>query len=159
MERVVPKEKSKKADRKKKSGKKGSQLAIRIEKSERDAFVELCDRLDTSAAREIRRFMREFVAAHGARVPAEEREETAAPAPASSEAPPAPKKARKPRSRPADASPEAAEAPPAPKKARQPRTRPAGAPLEAGEAPPAPAEAAAPAPARGRRARTASKAG
>jgi hypothetical protein len=64
----MPKEK-KKADRKKKAGKKASQLAIRIEKSERDAFVELCDRLDTSAAREIRRFMREFVAAHPAAAP------------------------------------------------------------------------------------------
>jgi hypothetical protein len=61
----MPKEK-KKDDRKKKAGKKSSQLAIRIEKNERDAFVELCERLDTSAAREIRRFMREFVAAHAA---------------------------------------------------------------------------------------------
>jgi hypothetical protein len=60
----MPKEKQKKSDRKKKAGKKSSQLALRIEKSERDAFVELCDRLDTSAARELRRFMREFVAAH-----------------------------------------------------------------------------------------------
>lgn len=41
---------------------KGAQLVIRIDREERDAFVELCDRLDTSAAREIRRFMREWVA-------------------------------------------------------------------------------------------------
>ena len=46
----------------KKKGKKGSQLVIRVEKEERDAFVSLCEELDTSAAREIRRFMREFVA-------------------------------------------------------------------------------------------------
>ena len=43
---------------------KGSQLVIRIDKAEREAFVSLCDQLDTSAAREIRRFMRGFVAAH-----------------------------------------------------------------------------------------------
>ncbi len=47
-----------------KDKKKGSQLVIRIDKVERDAFVALCDRMDTSAAREIRRFMREQVAAH-----------------------------------------------------------------------------------------------
>lgn len=52
---------------KKKTGKKESQLAIRVSKSERDDFVELCDRLDTSAAREIRRFMRDFVTSHRAR--------------------------------------------------------------------------------------------
>ncbi len=45
---------------------KGSQLVIRIDKAEREAFVNLCDTLDTSAAREIRRFMRGFVAAHTA---------------------------------------------------------------------------------------------
>ena len=48
-----------------KDKKKSSQLVIRLEKAERDAFVSLCDRLDTSASREIRRFMRELVAAHG----------------------------------------------------------------------------------------------
>ncbi|NJM83432.1 MAG: hypothetical protein HC844_13955, partial [Tabrizicola sp.] len=44
--------------------KKGSQLVLRVDKAERDAFVKLCDKRDTSAAREIRRFMREWVAAH-----------------------------------------------------------------------------------------------
>lgn len=44
--------------------KKGSQLVIRVDKAERDAFVSLCDKIDTSAAREIRRFMRKFVSAH-----------------------------------------------------------------------------------------------
>ena len=41
---------------------KGAQLVIRVDREERDAFVELCERIDTSAAREIRRFMREWVA-------------------------------------------------------------------------------------------------
>jgi hypothetical protein len=60
----MAKTKNRKADKKKKGGKKTSQLAIRVEKAERDAFVELCETLDTSAAREIRRFMRDFVASH-----------------------------------------------------------------------------------------------
>jgi len=47
-----------------KSKGKGSQLVIRIDKAERAAFVSLCEELDTSAAREIRRFMRAFVATH-----------------------------------------------------------------------------------------------
>ena len=65
----MPKDKQKKGDgkKKKKAGRKTAQLAIRIEKAERDAFVDLCETLDTSAAREIRRFMREFVASHAAR--------------------------------------------------------------------------------------------
>jgi hypothetical protein len=90
----MPKDK-KKDDRKKKAGKKASQLAIRIEKSERDAFVELCDWLDTSAAREIRRFMREFVAAHAgtARAP-EEAAPAADEAPAPAKTPRAPRKPR-----------------------------------------------------------------
>ncbi|RAZ82900.1 hypothetical protein [Cereibacter johrii] len=52
--------------KKEKSGKKGSQLVIRVDKGERDAFVALCNSLDTSAARELRRFMRAFVASHNA---------------------------------------------------------------------------------------------
>jgi hypothetical protein len=51
---------------KKKSGKKDSQLLIRINAEERDAFVSLCDELDTSAAREIRRFIRGFMREHAA---------------------------------------------------------------------------------------------
>lgn len=47
-----------------KKHKKGSQFVIRVDKTERDAFVSLCDALDTSAAREIRRFMRDWVAAN-----------------------------------------------------------------------------------------------
>lgn len=47
--------------------KRDSQLVIRIHKEERDAFVELCERLDTSASREIRAFMRTFVEEKGKR--------------------------------------------------------------------------------------------
>ncbi|MEO0913094.1 MAG: hypothetical protein AAFY59_08895 [Pseudomonadota bacterium] len=50
---------------KKPKAKKDSQLVIRIKQSDRDRFVALCDELDTSAAREIRRFIREFLAEHG----------------------------------------------------------------------------------------------
>ena len=52
-----------------KDKKKGSQLVVRVDKAERDAFVTLCDHLDTSAAREIRRFMRELVAANSSEGP------------------------------------------------------------------------------------------
>ncbi|MEO1561833.1 MAG: hypothetical protein AAFR98_00220 [Pseudomonadota bacterium] len=47
--------------KKKKKKKKDSQLIIRLHKELRDEFVELCDELDTSAAREIRRFITEFL--------------------------------------------------------------------------------------------------
>lgn len=47
--------------RKKKAGKKDSQLLIRINSTERDEFVSLCEELDTSAAREIRKFIRSFI--------------------------------------------------------------------------------------------------
>ena len=54
------------ADKKKSKKKnlKDSQLIIRISASERDLFVDLCDKLDTSAAREIRRFIRDFLREH-----------------------------------------------------------------------------------------------
>ena len=52
-----------KLDTKKK--KKDGQLVIRIDKKDRDAFIRLCDRLDTSAAREIRRFIKDFVEKKG----------------------------------------------------------------------------------------------
>jgi hypothetical protein len=50
-----------------KEKKKASQLVVRVEKAERDAFVALCNALDTSAAREIRRFMRDMVASEAAK--------------------------------------------------------------------------------------------
>ena len=49
------------ADEKKAKKKKDSQLVIRLNKEQRDQFVQLCDELDTSAAREIRRFIRDFM--------------------------------------------------------------------------------------------------
>lgn len=49
---------------KKKKHKKDSQLIIRISARERDEFVELCEELDTSGAREIRKFIRKFVTVH-----------------------------------------------------------------------------------------------
>lgn len=49
-----------------KLGKKDSQLVIRINGEERDEFVALCDDLDSSAARELRKFIRRFVAEHKA---------------------------------------------------------------------------------------------
>ncbi|EAT17159.1 hypothetical protein [Desulfuromonas acetoxidans] len=51
---------------KKKKKKKDSQLLIRINSEERDRFVALCDDLDTSAAREIRKFIKAFMREHDA---------------------------------------------------------------------------------------------
>ena len=48
----------------KKKNQKDSQLVMRLPKGERDAFVSLCKDLDTSAAREIRRFIRGFLREH-----------------------------------------------------------------------------------------------
>ena len=45
----------------KKKGAKDSQLILRLDKEERDAFVALCKDMDTSAAREIRAFIRTFL--------------------------------------------------------------------------------------------------
>lgn len=52
------------AKKKSKAKKKNSQLVIRINDEERDEFVALCEELDTSAAREIRRFIRGFLKEH-----------------------------------------------------------------------------------------------
>jgi len=49
---------------KKKKGKKDSQLLIRISGADRDRFVALCEELDTSAAREIRKFIGRFLKEH-----------------------------------------------------------------------------------------------
>ncbi len=51
-------------EKKTKKKKKDSQLVIRLHKEERDQFIALCDTLDTSAAREIRQFMKGFVKKH-----------------------------------------------------------------------------------------------
>ncbi|WP_247743945.1 hypothetical protein [Shimia sp. R9_3] len=59
---AVSSSKKAKAKAKEKSkAKKDSQLILRLDKEERDAFVELCKELDTSAAREIRGFIRKFL--------------------------------------------------------------------------------------------------
>lgn len=52
----------------KKKNQKDSQLVMRLPKAERDEFVSLCKELDTSAAREIRRFIRQFLREHDRRV-------------------------------------------------------------------------------------------
>lgn len=49
----------------KKKNPKDSQLVIRVNRADRDEFVELCEDLESSAAREIRKFMKRFVAEHG----------------------------------------------------------------------------------------------
>lgn len=54
------------ADDKKVKKKKDSQLVIRLTKDQRDQFVQLCDELDTSAARELRLFIKGFIARHKA---------------------------------------------------------------------------------------------
>ena len=54
---------SDKSNRKKRN-KKDSQLVIRINKEERDEFVDICNDLDTSAAREVRRFIKKFLKDH-----------------------------------------------------------------------------------------------
>jgi len=54
---------AKKKKKKVKGGKKkDSQLLIRVNSDERDKFLNICEEQDTSAAREIRRFMRNFIA-------------------------------------------------------------------------------------------------
>ena len=44
-----------------KAKKKNSQLIVRINDEERVRFIELCEELDTSATREVRRFIRDFI--------------------------------------------------------------------------------------------------
>ena len=41
--------------------KKEAQLVIRLDKDLRDQFVDACQQLDTSASRELRRFMKRFL--------------------------------------------------------------------------------------------------
>ena len=62
MDDAVEAASSKKGSKKKKKAqKKDSQLLIRINGAEREEFISLCEELDTSAAREIRRFIRSFI--------------------------------------------------------------------------------------------------
>ena len=46
---------------KKEKKKKNAQLVLRINKESRDRFIEACQDLDTSAAREVRRFIKSFL--------------------------------------------------------------------------------------------------
>jgi hypothetical protein len=46
---------------KKEKKKKNAQLVLRLNKDLRDSFVEACQDLDTSAAREVRRFIKKFL--------------------------------------------------------------------------------------------------
>ena len=47
--------------KKKEKKKKNAQLVLRINKDTRDRFIEACQDLDTSAAREVRRFIKSFL--------------------------------------------------------------------------------------------------
>lgn len=51
----------------KKEEKKGkdAQLVLRLDKTDRDAFVALCKDMDTSASREVRAFIRQFLKDNG----------------------------------------------------------------------------------------------
>jgi hypothetical protein len=52
--------------KKQKSDKDGdAKLVVRIETDLRDAFIEACQALDTTASREVRRFIRDFLARSG----------------------------------------------------------------------------------------------
>ncbi len=44
---------------------KDSQLILRLDKEDREQFVDLCKQLDTTAAREIRQFIRAFLEKNG----------------------------------------------------------------------------------------------
>ncbi len=46
---------------KQKKSRKDAQLVLRLEKDLRDDFVDACQELDTSAAREVRRFIKRFL--------------------------------------------------------------------------------------------------
>lgn len=44
-----------------KKKKKDAQLVLRLNREQRDRFVDACQDLDTSAAREVRRFIKKFL--------------------------------------------------------------------------------------------------
>lgn len=51
-------------DKPTKKSTKDSQLVVRLNRADRDRFIALCDELDTSAAREVRRFIKAFLREH-----------------------------------------------------------------------------------------------
>ena len=53
--------KNKNKDKNRKKKKKDAQLVLRLESSMRDEFIEACEDLDTSAAREVRLFIKGFL--------------------------------------------------------------------------------------------------
>ena len=48
-------------DAKKEKKKKNAQLVLRLNKELRDQFIDACQDLDTSAAREVRKFIKRFL--------------------------------------------------------------------------------------------------
>ena len=48
-------------DPKKEKKKKNAQLVLRLNKDLRDQFIDACQDLDTSAAREVRKFIKRFL--------------------------------------------------------------------------------------------------
>jgi len=48
-------------DAKEKRKKKDAQFVLRLNRELRDRFVDICQELDTSAAREVRRFVKRFI--------------------------------------------------------------------------------------------------
>lgn len=56
--------------RKKQKSDKGEdvKLVVRIEAELRDAFIDACQATDTTASREVRRFIRDFLARSGAEI-------------------------------------------------------------------------------------------
>lgn len=48
-------------NKKNKKAKKDAQLVLRLDKATRDSFVDACQELDTTAAREVRRFIKRFL--------------------------------------------------------------------------------------------------
>ena len=47
--------------KKNRKGKKNAQLVLRLNKDMRDRFVDACQDVDTTAAREVRRFIKRFL--------------------------------------------------------------------------------------------------
>lgn len=55
---------SKHKEKSKAKARKSSQLVLRVEKPMKEAFIAVCESLDSSAGREVRRFMQDFIASH-----------------------------------------------------------------------------------------------
>jgi hypothetical protein len=52
---------AKKKSKSKRKGNKDAQFVLRLDRELRDRFVDICGELDTSAAREVRRFIKKFI--------------------------------------------------------------------------------------------------